>query len=140
MQVASSSSSLSPKDPLFNHLLDHGEYSDLDVGEVPDMAGKVPNTSAAASVSHRSGRKKRSLPAEKENSRMKRLLRNRVSAQQARERKKAYLTDLETRIKEIEHQHAELEEKVSTLQQENSMLRKIIRSTSIRTDGVKGIG
>lgn len=54
-----------------------------------------------------------------------RLLRNRVSAQQARERKKAYLSDLEVRSKELEHRTAELEERVSTLQRENQMLRQV---------------
>lgn len=54
-----------------------------------------------------------------------RLLRNRVSAQQARERKKAYLSDLETRSRELENKNAELEERVSTLQRENFMLRQV---------------
>ena len=58
-----------------------------------------------------------------------RLLRNRVSAQQARERKKAYLSDLEARTKELEQKNVELEEKVSTLQQENVMLRKVLYSS-----------
>lgn len=54
-----------------------------------------------------------------------RLLRNRVSAQQARERKKAYLNDLEVRVKELEKKNSELEERVSTLQNENNMLRQV---------------
>lgn len=54
-----------------------------------------------------------------------RLLRNRVSAQQARERKKAYLIDLEARVKELETKNAELEERLSTLQNENQMLRHV---------------
>jgi transcription factor HY5 len=57
-----------------------------------------------------------------------RLLRNRVSAQQARERKKAYLSDLEVRSKELEQRNAELEERVSTLQRENQMLRQVSNS------------
>lgn len=56
---------------------------------------------------------------------MCRLLRNRVSAQQARERKKAYLNDLEARVKELETKNSELEERVSTLQNENQMLRQV---------------
>jgi transcription factor HY5 len=48
-----------------------------------------------------------------------------VSAQQARERKKAYLTDLEARSRELEQKNAELEERVSTLQRENFMLRQV---------------
>lgn len=54
-----------------------------------------------------------------------RLLRNRVSAQQARERKKAYLTDLEVKVKELEKKNSEMEERFSTLQNENQMLRQV---------------
>lgn len=48
-----------------------------------------------------------------------------MSAQQARERKKVYLTDLESRSKDLEDKNAELEEKVATLQRENFMLRQV---------------
>lgn len=54
-----------------------------------------------------------------------RLLRNRVSAQQARERKKAYLSDLETRVNDLEKKNSELKERLSTLQNENQMLRQV---------------
>ncbi|KAL0330528.1 UNVERIFIED_CONTAM: Transcription factor HY5 [Sesamum radiatum] len=77
----------------------------------------------------RSERRGRS-PADKENKRLKRLLRNRVSAQQARERKKAYLIDLEARVKGLETKNAELEERLSTLQNENQMLRQILKNTT----------
>lgn len=63
----------------------------------------------------------------------KRLLRNRVSAQQARERKKAYLNDLETRVKELEKKNSELEERLSTLQNENQMLRHVCTSPPYHT-------
>jgi len=56
---------------------------------------------------------------------VKRLLRNRVSAQQARERKKAYLSELENRVKDLENKNSELEERLSTLQNENQMLRHV---------------
>ncbi|KAJ4765748.1 Transcription factor HY5 [Rhynchospora pubera] len=56
-----------------------------------------------AQSSSQPGQKRRGRsPADKEHKRLKRLLRNRVSAQQARERKTAYLNDLETRVKELE--------------------------------------
>lgn len=48
-----------------------------------------------------------------------------MSAQQARERKKAYLNDLETRAMDLEKKNAELEQRVSTLQNENNMLRQV---------------
>lgn len=54
-----------------------------------------------------------------------RLLRNRVSAQQARERKKVYVNDLESRAKEFEDKNSNLEERISTLTNENTMLRKV---------------
>lgn len=114
-----------------------GDDSDLDVRKVPEIVGK-PSTSGGGSGKHTGVRRRNALPAEREHKKMKRLLRNRVSAQQARERKKAYLSELEVRIKELEQKNAELEEKVSTLQQENSMLRKIIRNTAIRTSGSGG--
>ncbi|GAB4825653.1 hypothetical protein Ancab_008527 [Ancistrocladus abbreviatus] len=67
-------------------------------------------------------------PADKEYRRLKRLLRNRVSAQQARERKKVYVNDLESRAKELQEKNFKLEEKISTLLNENTMLRKILRN------------
>lgn len=59
------------------------------------------------------------------------MLRNRVSAQQARERKKAYLIDLEARVKELETKNAELEERLSTMQNENQMLRQVTSFTIV---------
>lgn len=54
-----------------------------------------------------------------------RLLRNRVSAQQARERKKVYVNDLESKERELQDKNSKLEEKISTLINENTMLRKV---------------
>lgn len=48
-----------------------------------------------------------------------------MSAQQARERKKAYLNELETRVKDLERKNSELDERLSTLQNENQMLRHV---------------
>lgn len=48
-----------------------------------------------------------------------------MSAQQARERKKAYLTDLEGKVNDLEKKNSQLEEKLSTLQNENQMLRHV---------------
>ncbi|KAL0799878.1 hypothetical protein Bca101_055053 [Brassica carinata] len=61
-------------------------------------------------------RKRGRTPAEKET---KRLKRNRVPAQQARERKKAYLGELENRVKDLENRNSVLDERLSTLQNEN---------------------
>lgn len=139
MQVSSGvlsplhSDDVSPPLDVGVELLKDGDESDSDERKVPEMGGRGASSSGAPGK-HHGGRKRGTAPAEKEHKRLKRLLRNRVSAQQARERKKAYVSDLETRTKELEERNAELEEKISTLQQENSMLRKIIKNTSIRTN------
>ncbi|CAL9117836.1 unnamed protein product [Musa textilis] len=88
--------------------------------EATSMAGPDRAQSAAQPVQRRRGRS-----ADKEHTRLKRLLRNRVSAQQARERKKAYLNDLEAKAKDLEARNTELEERLSTLQNENNMLRQV---------------
>lgn len=49
-----------------------------------------------------------------------------MSAQQARERKKVYVNDLESKAKELEDANFNLEEKISTLINENTMLRKVM--------------
>ncbi|XXG80325.1 hypothetical protein AAC387_Pa09g1228 [Persea americana] len=63
-----------------------------------------------------------------------RLLRNRVSAQQARERKKVYVNDLELKARELQDKNSKLEEKISTLTNENTMLRKVLMNTRPKVD------
>jgi len=116
--------------------------SDDDIRRVPEMGvqtGVVVNSDLVVKTESERGlsgsgsqRRRGRTPADKEHKRLKRLLRNRVSAQQARERKKAYLSDLEVRSKELEHRNAELEERVSTLQRENQMLRQIVKNTALK--------
>ena len=48
-----------------------------------------------------------------------------MSPQQERERNKAYLNYLETRVKDIELKSSELEEMISTLQNGNHMIRQV---------------
>ncbi|KAL5981721.1 hypothetical protein ACLOJK_015784 [Asimina triloba] len=62
------------------------------------------------------------------------LLRNRVSAQQARERKKVYVNDLESKAGELQDKNAKLEEKILTLINENTMLRKVLMNTRPKVD------
>ncbi|CAM6069189.1 unnamed protein product [Sphagnum tenellum] len=118
--------------------------SDSDVRRVPEMSGNGLGAGAVSSRTHEKGgsgpslRKRGGASADKEHKRLKRLLRNRVSAQQARERKKAYLTDLEVRSKELEQRNAELEERVSTLQRENQMLRQIVKNTTLKKNTAGG--
>ncbi|XP_021670971.2 transcription factor HY5 isoform X2 [Hevea brasiliensis] len=116
-----------------------GMESDEEIRRVPEFGGEPAGTSASgrdggsvagadraqAPGEGQSQRKRGKSPADKENKRLKRLLRNRVSAQQARERKKAYLNELETRVKDLEKKNSELEERLSTLQNENQMLRHV---------------
>ncbi|KAJ7980492.1 transcription factor HY5-like [Quillaja saponaria] len=73
-------------------------------------------------------------PVDKEYRRHKRLLRNRVSAQQARERKKVYVNDLESRATELQERNSKLEESISTLINENAMLRKVLMNTRPKLD------
>ncbi|KAK1408395.1 hypothetical protein QVD17_40127 [Tagetes erecta] len=116
-----------------------GMESDDEIRRVPEMgAGTSVSGRETGSVAHpdrvqgsaEGTRRKGKNPADKENKRLKRLLRNRVSAQQARERKKAYLNELEVRVKELEKKNSEVEERLSTLQNENQMLRHILKNTT----------
>ncbi|KAJ3691921.1 hypothetical protein LUZ60_012271 [Juncus effusus] len=120
-----------------------GMESDDEIGTVPEFGTAGPSgreTSLDAGPEAQSSappgqRRRGKAPADKEHKRLKRLLRNRVSAQQARERKKAYMNDLEVKVKELERKNSELEERVSTLQNENVMLRQILKNTTVNRKG-----
>ena len=89
----------------------------------------VPHGNTALSVKADEERLS-TITDEKERKRLKRLLRNRVSAQQARERKKAYLASLEhTEAQKARDLH-ELENRVATLERENQMLRQVIQTVT----------
>ncbi|XP_076930365.1 transcription factor HY5-like [Bidens hawaiensis] len=123
-----------------------GMEGDDEIRKVPEIGGEAEPEAVVTSgtgsepmsvsqpdrvqVSTEGTRRKGKSPADKENKRLKRLLRNRVSAQQARERKKVYLSELEARVKELEKKNSELEERMSTLQNENQMLRHILKNTT----------
>ncbi|KAM0962382.1 hypothetical protein PS2_021296 [Malus domestica] len=141
--------------PWFWSLDDDGdnvpEVSDEDMFMVPDVeALHPPNNSinnAASTIANATSNNnpdaQSGFPAkrhrgrnlvDKEYRRLKRLLRNRVSAQQARERKKIYVNDLESRAKELEDGNLKLEEKISTVVNENAMLRKVLMNTRPKVD------
>ena len=54
------------------------------------------------------------------------MIRNRVSAQQARERKKQYVTDLELQLHRAEVHTKQALSKVAALERDNATLRRII--------------
>ncbi|GAB2265525.1 hypothetical protein Dimus_000574 [Dionaea muscipula] len=95
------------------------------------------STSTTPDITTNTKRKKGRNPLDKEHRRIKRLLRNRVSAQQARERKKVYMNELEFRANKLQDKNLKLEEKISTLLNENSMLRKILMN--IRSNGDESV-
>jgi transcription factor HY5 len=123
--------------------------SDEEIRRVPELGGASASASASSGAGKEdgaravaagaqghppaAGKKRGRAPGDKEQNRLKRLLRNRVSAQQARERKKAYLTELEARAKDLELRNAELEQRVSTLQNENNTLRQVRATSSSRS-------
>ncbi|CAD6247635.1 unnamed protein product [Miscanthus lutarioriparius] len=134
------------------HLLHSWMESDEEISRVPELGLELPGAStsgreagpgaagadralAQSSMAQASARRRLRSPADKEHKRLKRLLRNRVSAQQARERKKAYLTDLEVKVKDLEKKNSEMEERLSTLQNENQMLRQILKNTTVSRRG-----
>ncbi|KAM0984603.1 hypothetical protein ACFX2I_011928 [Malus domestica] len=155
-QPSGSSSSRPPHPSLLLHSNTKNsnklEESDEDMFTVPDVeALPPPNNSinnAASTIAKatsnnnnpdaQSGfpakRRRGRNPVDKEYRRLKRLLRNRVSAQQARERKKVYVNDLESRAKELDDRNSKLEEKISTLVNENAMLRKVLMNTRPKVD------
>ncbi|GAB2223043.1 hypothetical protein Droror1_Dr00017178 [Drosera rotundifolia] len=130
--------------------IDIKEESDDEIRRVPEMVGEPAGTSGLGSGNYsaacperartaaESQRKRGRGSADKESKRLKRLLRNRVSAQQARERKKAYLSELEVKAKELEKKNSELDERVSTLSNENQMLRQILKNTTVGRRGGNG--
>ncbi|CAO2037598.1 unnamed protein product [Urochloa humidicola] len=151
-QAASSRPSSSERSSSSAHHMDkEGMESDEDTRRVPELGLELPggaSTSgreagpgaggpdrAQSSTAQATSRRRVRSPADKEHKRLKRLLRNRVSAQQARERKKAYLTDLEVKVKDLEKKNSEMEERLSTLQNENSMLRQILKNTTVSRRG-----
>ncbi|OEL25166.1 Transcription factor HY5 [Dichanthelium oligosanthes] len=149
-----------------NNLREGGVESDEEIRRVPEMGGASASASSGAGADElpredgkqgqlvamtgaqgqppAAGKKRGRTAGDKEQNRLKRLLRNRVSAQQARERKKAYLTELEAKAKDLELRNAELEQRVSTLQNENNTLRQILKNTtahaSKRSSGSGGAG
>ncbi|KAI3984546.1 hypothetical protein MKX01_040423 [Papaver californicum] len=151
------SSSERSSSSVFQLEIKDGVESDEEIRRVPEMGSEEPGPSISGKGGAGAGeagpdrvqasttvgstqRKRGRSPADKENKRLKRLLRNRVSAQQARERKKAYLTDLEVKVKELEKKNGELEERLSTLQNENQMLRHILKNTTANRRGGNSSG
>eukprot|EP00798_Chlamydomonas_sp_ICE-L_P017956 gene17956-24360_t len=64
----------------------------------------------------------------KEARKLRRLLRNRMSAQQARERKKMFVINLQEQAKEQQRQMTDLQNRLQLIESHNNTLRCIIRS------------
>lgn len=64
---------------------------------------------------------------ERERKRLRRLLRNRVSAQQARERKRVAAAGVEATVGELEHVAAALQGRLQAVGDENTRLRRALR-------------
>eukprot|EP00270_Netrium_digitus_P001991 TRINITY_DN1223_c0_g1_i2.p1 TRINITY_DN1223_c0_g1~~TRINITY_DN1223_c0_g1_i2.p1 ORF type:complete len:380 (-),score=72.46 TRINITY_DN1223_c0_g1_i2:494-1633(-) len=99
----------------------------------PVNAMELPSTSVASLPQVVPSEQKAASPAKtaemlKEERRRKRLLRNRVSAQQARERKRQHIEEMEEKCKKIAQANEELENVLQTLTKENETLRKILRN------------
>ena len=101
--------------------LSGSDDEEIDHEEDKKSSGAVPGGKRKATSARRSSDKVQ------EEKRMKRLLRNRVSAQQARERKKHYVSNLEVRSKELETQNTRLEQQVRTAH--NIQQNGVVRST-----------
>lgn len=61
-----------------------------------------------------------------------------MSAQQARERKKAYMSTLEDEKRGIQTKMAEMEAKINTLERENFMLRQVVKNATQGKSGGSG--
>lgn len=96
--------------------------ADAGVNERGDDTQAKPHEIAKSKYNH--------VEDEKERKRLKRLLRNRVSAQQARERKKAYMSTLEDERRAMEAKTSELEARINTLERENFMLRQVVKNST----------
>ncbi|GIL83148.1 hypothetical protein Vretimale_11447 [Volvox reticuliferus] len=97
-----------------------GEHSDgeLELSRLsPEEQERVLTARLATGVSGSS---------DKDARRLRRLLRNRVSAQQARERKKQYVSSLEDQIRDQQTHIGLLEKRLEMLESQNEALRNII--------------
>ncbi|CAI5520868.1 unnamed protein product [Closterium sp. Naga37s-1] len=98
-------------------------------------APAIPATVSSPASGQQVKGAKATAKQQRDERRVKRLLRNRVSAQQARERKKNYVSELEQRCDVVERSNAEIEGEIAALMAENERLRKSMRR-AIRETGV----
>ncbi|KAG2426273.1 hypothetical protein HXX76_013030 [Chlamydomonas incerta] len=98
-----------------------GGAGDASDGELERLSKLSPEELAARLAAGGGGN-------DKDARRLKRLLRNRVSAQQARERKKQYVTSLEDQIREQQSHIGLLEKRIEVVESQNDALRNIIRT------------
>ncbi|CAI5946940.1 unnamed protein product [Closterium sp. NIES-64] len=94
---------------------------------VPTATAPVIPAIAAPAGGQQAKGGKAAAKQQRDERRVKRLLRNRVSAQQARERKKNYVSELEQRCETVERSNAEIEGEIAALMAENERLRQSMR-------------
>ena len=87
----------------------HNDDDESDEDCSADAGANEPGDDTQAKLHEMAKSKYNHVEDEKERKRLKRLLRNRVSAQQARERKKAYMSTLEDERRAMEAKTSELE-------------------------------
>nr|ACG28212.1 transcription factor HY5 [Zea mays] len=126
--------------------------SDDEIRRVPELGLELPGAStsgreagpgaagadralAQSSTAQASARRRVRSHADREHEPLKGLLGHRVSAQQATEGNKPYLTDGEVKVRDLEKKNWEMEERLSTLQNENQMLRQILKNTAVNRRG-----
>ena len=108
----------------------HNDDDESDEDCSADAGANEPGDDTQAKPHEIAKSKYNHVEDEKERKRLKRLLRNRVSAQQARERKKAYMSTLEDERRAMEAKTSELEARINTLERENFMLRQVVKNST----------
>lgn len=108
---------------------DHDDDGSDSEGEEFDEDGLDEDAMVPETKETKGTKRSKGSENDKDHKRLKRLLRNRVSAQQARERRKVYVAGMEGRNKDLEEKCAVLEQRVQTLERENFVLRQVLKSS-----------
>ena len=110
------------------HFRGTGDEGDSDSGEEGPHGHHQPGGPATGrnGAAHAAGGM--SLDEEREAKRMRRLMRNRLSAHQARERRKQHQAEVNTISQQLHQRHAVLQDAVTVLTKENATLKALLRT------------